>query len=55
MTEKTELFKVMLDCVRLLTGFIPYAYDGKACSEGMIKSKMREVADKLLVAVGDEE
>jgi len=53
MTEKTRLFKVMLDCSRLLTGFIPYAYDG--ATEGMMKSKMRDVAEKLLVAVGDKE
>ena len=53
MTEKTRLFKVMLDCVRDLSGFMPYAQEG--ATEGMMRDKMRSVADKLLVAVGDEE
>lgn len=52
MADRTELFKTLLECNQDLSSFLPYAFEG--ATEGMISSKIRALADKLLVAVGDK-
>lgn len=51
--DRTELFKVLLDAIRELSGFAPYAFDG--AKEGMIRDKLRSVGEKLIEAANDEE
>jgi len=46
--DRTELFKSILDAIRELSSFVPYAFDG--ASEGMIRSKLKAVGEKLILA-----
>lgn len=50
--DRTELFKVLLDSIRELSGFAPYAFEG--AKEGIIRDKLRAVGEKLLEAANDE-
>jgi hypothetical protein len=50
--DRTALFRVLLDTIRELSGFAPYAFDG--ATEGMIKSKMEAVGKKLIEASEDK-
>jgi len=45
--DRTELFKVLLDAIRELSGF--------GAKEGMIRDKLRSVGEKLIEAANDEE
>jgi hypothetical protein len=51
--DRIGLFKVLLDAVRELSGFAPYAFEGG--SEAMIRSKLLSVGEKLVRAAKDEE
>jgi hypothetical protein len=46
--DRTELFRVLLDAIRELSGFAPYAFEG--AKEGMIRDKLRTVGEKLIEA-----
>ncbi len=50
--DRKELFKVLLDSIRELSGFAPYAFDG--AKEGMIRDKLRAVGEKLIEASEDK-
>jgi len=49
--DRTELFKSILDAISELSGFAPYAFEGG--SEGMIRSKLKAVGEKLIQAAED--
>ena len=50
--DRTELFKVLLDSIRELSGFAPYAFEG--AKEGMMRDKLRAVGVKLIEAAEDK-
>lgn len=53
--DRTELFKVLLDAIRELSGFAPYAFEGNL--EGMdnrLRDKLRSVGEKLIEAANEE-
>lgn len=49
--DRIELFRVLLDAIRELSGFAPHAFDG--AKENMIRDKLRVVGEKLLEASND--
>jgi len=49
--NKIELFKVLLDSIRELSGFAPYAYEG--ATEGMIRCKLKSIGEKLIESAED--
>ena len=51
--DRTDLFKVLLDAIRELSGFAPYAFE--CAKEGMMRDKLRSVGEKLIAAANDTE
>jgi hypothetical protein len=51
--DRTGLFKVLLDAIRELSGFAPYAFEG--ATEGMIRDKLLSVGEKLIEAAQDKD
>ena len=51
--DRTDLFKVLLDAIRELSCFAPYAFEG--AKEGMLRDKLRSVGEKLIEAANDTE
>ena len=51
--NKDQLFNELLHALQDLVSFAPYASDG--VSEGMLRSKLRAVGEKLISAAEDGE
>jgi len=53
--NQTQLFEVLLDVIRELSGFAPYVYAAQGDNSRKIRSKLRAVGERMIIAADDEE